>query len=189
MLYASFREPVGIFDAYFNRLAAYVTGGPYCHSEFIFAWSKSELSDVLGKTDQLTSLRLHLANMHDADTVHVAMYIMWDMTVDYRILHTGDIDPFYEKPTKHLVEIECSREIEYNLFDWCKSNVGLQYDKVGALLCWLPFRRKNTSYEKYFCSQLMVCALQSVNYRDCNVLNPGNTSPNALYAFLTSDAH
>lgn len=189
MLYASFREPVGMFDSYFNRLAAYITGGRYCHSEFIFVWTKTELMSVLKNTEHLTVLRLHAATMLDTDTVHVAMYIMWGMNVACRILNSSDMDPFYEIPTKHLVKIRCSPELELQLFHWCKSQFGTPYDKVGALLCWLPFRRKNRSYEKYFCSQLMVCALQSVDYGDCSMLNPGHTSPNALHAFLTSAVH
>ena len=39
MITASFAKPVGLFDNWFNKVTAYVTGGEFCHSEFIFSFS------------------------------------------------------------------------------------------------------------------------------------------------------
>ena len=38
MICASFARPVGLFDNVFNRFVTWLTGGEYCHSEFIFTW-------------------------------------------------------------------------------------------------------------------------------------------------------
>ena len=42
MLDAVFARPVGIFDNWFNKAVAWVTGGNYCHSEFVFTWTEEE---------------------------------------------------------------------------------------------------------------------------------------------------
>ena len=62
MLYASFFRPVGIYDGWFNRAAAWMTGGPYCHSELVFKWTKSELEEVMQSVKGHLPLRKKFAS-------------------------------------------------------------------------------------------------------------------------------
>ena len=42
MINAVFARPVGIFDNWFNKVVSYMTGGDFCHSEFVFSWTQQE---------------------------------------------------------------------------------------------------------------------------------------------------
>lgn len=47
MITASFAKPVGLFDNWFNKVTAWVTGGEFCHSEFIFSFSREQMQKFL----------------------------------------------------------------------------------------------------------------------------------------------
>ena len=180
MIYASFREPVGIFANWFNHIAAKFTGGDYCHSEFIFEWTQQELTEVL------QSAEIHgssLNRIKSPDKIFIAVYVMWGMEVGYRVLTRDAQDPFWQMPKDHLVPVQCDAKQEKQLFAWCMDQMGKKYDKFGAMGCVVPVRSCQLEYDTYFCSQLMVCALNHIHVMSTN---PGAASPNSLYSALTS---
>lgn len=174
MLYASFVRPEGVYNSLFNKFAAMATGGPFCHSEFIFRWSEDQVKEVLSRVKGLGSLR------NRSGPVDIAVYIIWGDIVRYRIL-TG-YSPFWSVPERDILHIDIPWENELNTITWLSNQLGTHYDKTGALLSIIPWRKKSLAYESYFCSQLMVCALQRLNM--LTHCNPGNVTPNTLHHFL-----
>lgn len=179
MLYASFLKPEGIYDSFFNKAVAYVTkGGNFCHSEFVFSWSNEELHQVLQRVKGLAPLR------KERGSIDIAFYILWGDVVRYRVLKGGH--PFFSKPTENMIPIRVKWESELNTVTWLCNQLGAPYDRVGAVLSPIPFRSANNSYERYFCSQLMACALQRLGKLDHQ--NPAALTPNGLYALLKVSA-
>ena len=178
MLFASFVRAEGIYDSWFNKCVSYITsGGSFCHSEFIFRWTPEELEQVLDRVKGFASLR----TLTNPGTVDVAVYILWGGHVQYRILK--GYGEFWTFPQgDDTVRINTSWENELNTIGWLSNQIGSSYDHTGAILYSLPFRRKNNTYNSYFCSQLMACALQRLGY--FTHLNPASLTPNGLYAVL-----
>ncbi len=177
MIFAAFYRPEGVFNSSFNKLAALVTGrGPFCHSEFIFHWDRDQLRQVLQRVKGFGQLR----SKTPKDITSIAVYIIWGGEVKYRVL---DQDyGFYSVPIQDKIHLKISFEKELNMLNWLTNQIGAPYDTTGAVLCMLPWRQYSTSYEKYFCSQLMACALQRLGY--LQYCNPGHLSPNTLYRKL-----
>ena len=176
MLYASFVRPEGIYSGWFNKFAAFATRGGFCHSEFVFRWSQDELQQVLSRVKGLASLR------NKTGPVDIAVYIIWGDIVRFRVL-TG-YSQFWSVPERDMIHIDTSWENELNTVTWLSNQLGKPYDKVGALLSPFSWRNKNNTYDNYFCSQLMVCALQRLNM--IQYCNPGNITPNSLFRILHS---
>jgi len=174
MLYASFVRPEGVYDSMFNKVAAFATRGNFCHSEFIFRWSDDQLKQVLSRVKGLASLR------NKKGPIDVAVYIIWGDIVRYRVL--SGYSQFWSVPERDMHHIDISWDSELNTITWLANQLGRPYDKVGALLSPVAWRRKSLAYDHYFCSQLMACALQRLNMIEhCN---PGNLTPNSLYRIL-----
>ena len=183
MLYASFRRPIGIFAGCFNRFAASVTGGNFCHSEFIFKLDNERLREII----KGTSYEHSMLKLQKTDTVYVAWYTMWGGFVTYRILTNFAPDSFWRLPTDLGVSTNCTLEQETEIFRWCISQARKPYDRAGALGCVFPLRGKQDEYSQYFCSQFMACALNRVGLLvgPRGSPNPGSTTPNNLYTMLT----
>ena len=174
MLYASFVRPEGIFNGWFNKAAAFVTRGDFCHSEFIFRWSEEQKEQVLSRVKGFAGLR------HVDGPVDVAVYILWGDIVRYRILNgTGE---FWSVPQKDMVKIDVEFDQELNCVTWLSNQIGKEYDITGALLCPVHWRKEDLAYDRYFCSQLMGVALKRQGF--LTYCNPGGLSPNSLYAML-----
>lgn len=183
MLYASFRRPDGIFAGCFNRFAASVTGGDFCHSEFIFRLDNARLKEIIkGTPYEHSALKLQ-----KTDTVYVAWYTMWGGQVTYRILTTYAPDSFWRLPVDLGVCTDCTPDQETEIFRWCISQARKPYDRAGALGCIFPLRGKQDEYSQYFCSQFMACALNRVGLLvgPRGSPNPGGITPNNLYLMLT----
>ena len=191
MLFASFRTVDGMFESWFNRLATFVTGGQFCHSEFIFKWTPEELHTVLEQCHGLTMLRTPLRNQYASEPLYVCIDTMWGRTVDYRILTPDASDEYWQLPTQHQVHLPCAFEDEVRVLKWLQQQQGKSYDRVGALTCWMPFslRADNAVYPSYFCSQLMVCALCATSLlspeTQRTIQNRANVTPHRLHALLT----
>lgn len=175
MLYASFLRPEGVYDSYFNKLVAFVTrGGDFCHSEFVFRWSEEEFAKVREKVNGLARYK------HHKGPIDVALYVIWGDTVKFRVLNGHG--EFFSVPKDNMLPIDVSWEEELRMSGWLWNQVGKPYDELGAILSPLSFRKSRDTYEKYFCSQLMACALQRVGkLQRCN---PASLTPNSLYFAL-----
>ena len=174
MLYASFLRPEGIFDSLFNKVAAFVTRGDFCHSELIFRWDDDERKQVVERIKGFSDLR------HVKGPVDIAVYVLFGGVVRYRIL-SGDGE-FWSFPTKDTIAIDMNFEQELNCVTWLSNQIGREYDTVGALLCPFHWRKEDLAYDRYFCSQLMGCALKRQGF--LTYVNPGALSPNSLYTAL-----
>ena len=53
-LVASFAKPIGLFDNWFNKVTAVVTGhgGNFCHSEFVFTFTLERMNEFLLHVDE-----------------------------------------------------------------------------------------------------------------------------------------
>ena len=177
MLYASFVRPEGVYNTWFNKAAAFFTrGGNFCHSEFVFRWSKEELDEVLLRVKGLGRLRDHKG------PIDIAFYILWGDRVQYRVLN-GHAQ-FWSVPERDMIKVHTSWENELNTVTWLSHQLGRPYDRVGALMSPFAWRRPNNTSDHYFCSQLMACALQRLG--KLKHLNPGGLTPNSLYSALHS---
>lgn len=176
MLFASFREPTGIFSGWFNRFAATATGGNFCHSEFVFKWTPEEVQQIL---PLIPSLQTSL--LDESEAIHVAFYVMWGKQVGYRILSKDAENPFWQLPVNNMLHIPLDFKEEKRMFEFCMKQYGKEYDKIGAIGCVIPVRKHKVEYESYFCSQLMACALNHVHV---TFINPASTTPNSLYHTL-----
>lgn len=178
MLFASFREPTGIFSGWFNRFAATATGGNFCHSEFVFKWTPDQIKQILHLIPSLeTSL------VEETDTIHVAFYVMWGGQVGYRLLSEHAENPFWRLPVNNMLHIPLQFQEEKRMFEFCMKQYGKNYDRVGALGSVIPIRKHKLEYDSYFCSQLMACAL---NHIHITFVNPASATPNSLYDTLMS---
>ena len=178
MLFASFVRPTGIYDSWFNKCVSFVTkGGSYCHSEFVFRWSTEELQEVLERVKGFASLRSYTPSN---DVVDVAVYILWGGHVQYRILNGNGA--FWSFPKDDIIKIQTSWENELNTITWLSNQIGCPYDHAGAVMYSVPLRQANNTYDSYFCSQLMACALRRLG--KLHEYNPSALSPNGLYAAL-----
>lgn len=183
MLFAAFSRPEGIYNSWFNKCVAYVTrGGNYCHSEFVFRWTQEELDQVLTRVKGFANLRSIESMTKDGEHVDIAVYILWGGHVQYRILR--GYGEFWSFPKKDTIKINISWENELNTIFWLSQQIGCPYDHIGACLYGIPLRSKQNTYDSYFCSQLMGCALQRLG--KIPHLNPSSLTPNGLYSALKS---
>lgn len=179
MLFASFRQPTGIFAGWFNRFAASATGGNFCHSEFIFKWTPEEIKQIL---PLIPSLKTSLFD--ESETIHLAFYILWGGQVSYRLLSKDAENSFWRLPVNNLLQIPLDFKEEMRMFEFCMNQYGKNYDRVGALGSVIPIRKHKLVYNEYFCSQLMACAL---NHIHITFINPAACTPNSLYSTLMSE--
>lgn len=186
MLYASFARPVGMFDNFFNKAVSWVTGGDFCHSEFIFVYEAKEFEALLSSENGHEHLKKTFSNYIEDGNVNICFYILWGTTVSYRLLKHDHNNPFYKMPDDNqfkTVEINIDKTKKDKVIQFLFGEIGKTYDYPGALMYFIPRRRFETIYPRYFCSQLMVSALHQIQmYRD---INPGSVTPNYLYSVLT----
>jgi len=185
MLRGSFARPVGLFENWFNRVVAGITGGPFCHSEFIFTWDKAVVAEFLKTVEGQELLEKRCEDYEEDNVVNICFYVLWGDTCSYRFLKNTHRNKFYRLPNEaeyEQVEIPINIEEEYKLARFLLDQCGKNYDYVGALTYFVPFRGTHNIYDMYFCSQLMVCALQHVD-KLTNV-NPSGITPNTLYKLL-----
>jgi hypothetical protein len=185
MLHGSFARPVGLFDNWFNGVVAGITGGAFCHSEFIFSWDTDTATAFLNTVEGQDRLKERCEEYEEDNMVNICFYVLWGDTCSYRFLKNSHRNKFYRTPNEaeyEQVEIPINMEEEYKLARFLLEQCGKNYDYVGALTCFVPFRKTSNIYDVYFCSQLMVCALQHVD--KLKNVNPSGVTPNTLYKLL-----
>ena len=178
---------MGIFEGSFNKLAAWWTAGEYCHSEFIFTWDTETRERFFSTIEGHERLKSRYKDYEEDGKIHICFYVLWGDTTSYRLLKYQHNNPFYRMPidtqfTTLSVPMEETDEFKMATFllNQCKK----KYDYAGALTYYIPLRYSNSEYPTYFCSQLMVCALQHV--RHYQEINPSSVTPNKLYTLLSN---
>jgi len=187
MLSGSFARPVGLFDNWFNRLAAKVTGGDFCHSEFVMTWDEETASEFFSSLEGHERLRSNYTRYLEDGEIHICFYLLWGDTTSYRMLKRQHNNPFYRYPDGRqfeLVTIQTTKEQEFKVAQFLLNQYKKHYDYAGALSYWFPLRNSQIEYPTYFCSQQMVCALQHIDmFKDTN---PSAVTPNRLYSMIRS---
>jgi len=189
VLIGSFARPIGLFDNWFNKVTAVVTGhgGNFCHSEFIFSFTMERMKQFLSYVEEdLTTWEKKLERYEEDGMIHICFFIVWGSDVSYRLLKYSHNNPYFKYPNENefsLVTIKnLSDEDEFRIGKFLMDQMKKEYDYYGALTFFVPMRNQEPTYNRWFCSQLMVASLQHIN-RLKNV-NPGAISPNHLYKLL-----
>ena len=86
MLNAVFTKPVGIFDNFFNKIVSYMTGGDYCHSEFVFSWDLAEAEAFFDQVEGHDKLKENYMKYVEDGKLHMCFYILWGDVLSYRCL-------------------------------------------------------------------------------------------------------
>ena len=185
MITASFAKPVGLFDNWFNKVVSRITGGEFCHSEFIVSWDCETAERFFEQVDGHARLKRRYLNYVEDDLIHICFYVLWGHAISYRLLKKNHNNPFFRMPNKiqyACVNIDASEEEEMAMAKFLIDQCTKPYDTVGALTFFIPLRQSAHQYDMYFCSQLMVCAMQQIN-RMTHV-NAASLTPNSLYKLL-----
>lgn len=189
VLVGSFARPIGLFDNWFNKVTAMVTGhgGNFCHSEFVFSFTVERMKKFLDFVDEdLSKWQKKLDRYEEEGMIHICFFIVWGNNVSYRLLKYGHNNPYYKYPNENefsLIQIkDLSDDDEFRIGKFLMDQMKKEYDYYGALTFFVPMRNQEPTYNRWFCSQLMVASLQHIN-RLKNV-NPGAISPNHLYKLL-----
>ena len=192
------------FDVVFNRLAAKVTGGNYCHVEVAFddvtlgqlRQLRKQIPDGMKLSSELKRVAATLnavlsafpPETADKHTVCLAFHALNGSPLGYRILskHNSDVlyRPYSEDWRVYRLANAPPCAVQANLV-WCMSKVGLPYDTVGALTS--PWRGSEAhgdapDPEKWFCSNHALRFLQHMNL--CSDLSLWGTTPNVLESEL-----
>ena len=186
MLNAVFARPVGIFDNWFNKVVSYMTGGDFCHSEFVFSWTPEEAKHFFSNIEGHDKFKNNYKRYIEDGKLHVCFYILWGNVLSYRLLKYQHNNPFYrvlDDSQAKKIKINLNQENEMKIASFLLSQCGKPYDYNAAVCYFVPLRNSRPEYEQYYCSELMVCALQQ-----CRLLldvNPSGVTPNYLYKLLS----
>ena len=188
-LVASFAKPVGLFDNWFNKVTAVVTGhgGNFCHSEFVFSFTVDRMKEFLKHVEEdIKKWEKKLERYEENGMIHLCFFIVWGNDVSYRLLKYGHNNPYFKYPNENefsLIKLKnITEEEEFRVGKFLMDQIKKEYDYVGALAFFLPMRGQEPCYNKWFCSQLMVASLQHINrLKD---INPAGITPNHLYKLL-----
>ena len=194
------------FDVVFNKVAAAVTGGEFCHCEICFKHvSLVGLRDLLscydGELKKSANIRardalLHVSSLFPQDcprntSVTIAFYALQGMPLGVRVLAELADDPFFQQYGSGWVEYDIEDapiDVVLSQLVWCLEQSGKPYDVMGALTS--PFRsaRHHSGMEadrqRWFCSNhaLRFCQHMAI----CGELGLSGTTPNV--PFNTSSA-
>lgn len=186
MLVASFARPCGMFDNWFNKLTSFVTGGSFCHSEFVFSFPVARMREFLTFAEEDESeWQRKLVRYEEDGMIHLCFYIVWGDDVSYRLMKKKHNNPFYRYPNESqfcVVGVDATPEEEFEMAKFLMDQRSKNYDYVGALSYFVPLRDRAATYNRWFCSQLMVATLQHVN--KLKDVNPSGITPNGLYNIL-----
>lgn len=192
----------------FNRLAAWVTGGPYCHCEVAFKNIKlgtlKDLHDSLTRlTDEnpnptserckgyaraksaleqvFTFFEPNTPPKHNIE--YLAFHALQGEPLGVRILSRYFNEPFYQPYSEHWKVYhfnDVTPSILHGQLLWSLSKVGLPYNTLGAL--WSPMASPSKDVEidpdTWWCSNLCLRFLQNIAL--CQNLSLRNSTPNNL---------
>lgn len=200
MIVALVKASTPPFDVAFNRLAAFATGGKYCHCEIafedVYLYGLRELLSCYSansRSEHNRRARAALKSVCDlfpkncpADTkLSVAFYALQGMPLGVRVLAEVAEDPFYMKYGKgwrQYVIGGAPGDVVTSQFVWCLEQTGKPYDTMAALTS--PFKSANggsgmePDRERWFCSNhaLRFCQHMAL----CGDLCLSGTTPNDL---------
>lgn len=187
------------FDLAFNKLAAMVTRGAYCHTEVAFdALTVGDLRELKRtvaagrKSSELDRIKTTLTKVLEAfppdvpseHEVTLAFHALAGCPLGVRVLseHAADLlyMPYGEGWKVYKLIGAPANVVQTNLV-WCLSKVSLPYDTMGALTS--PWRASTGSCsvpdpEAWFCSNHALRFVQHLNL--CSEMSMWGTTPNRL---------
>jgi hypothetical protein len=83
-----------------------------------------------------------------------------------------------------FVNVPATLEFEDRMYEWCRGELGVQYDMSGCLAVALPWRKQDPT--RWFCSEAISAGLQACNLISRDFI-PHRTSPNRLYEIARSN--
>lgn len=192
----------------FNRLAARVTGGDYCHVEVAFESVPLRLLRDLRKDVPESSASSELQHIgatlnsvlssfppdaSDDHAVTLAFHALNGCPLGCRVLSKHASDALYLPYSKdwRVYRLAGAPEVAVHAnLVWCMSKVGMPYDTVGALTS--PWRGAEAhgdvpDPEAWFCSNHALRFLQHMNV--CSDLSMWGTTPNSLERALRKYIH
>tara|TARA_B110000008_G_scaffold166808_1_gene166879 strand:+ start:2499 stop:3182 length:684 start_codon:yes stop_codon:yes gene_type:complete len=210
-IHITFYKPVDYFSGLFNRFAAWLTWGDYCHCELVVKTSPTEIMNTVKEIYQAaqkgnyapedcnriisqiemaffdTGFR-KLAQSSDTLTLSFSQILGQKMAV--RSLTKTAHDTWFKLPTgeDNYVDIADGPQItekqRTETLRFAIEELGKDYDTSGALCSWLPFSSSHRAdiYETWFCSEFVVTAFQRIGF--AKSLDAKRTTPNSLYHFV-----
>lgn len=206
MIVAFVRASTEPFNVVFNRVAAAVTGGEFCHCEIAFDGVYLQgLRELLScyrresRSEHNRRARAALKSVCDlfpknspADTrLCVAFYALQGMPLGVRVLAELAEDPFYQKygaGWRQYIIKDAPGDVVTSQFVWCLEQTGKPYDTMAALTSAFKSAHETSGMEadreRWFCSNhaLRFCQHMAL----CGDLGLSGTTPNnldrALYA-------
>lgn len=188
------------FDALFNKLAAKLTGGDFCHCEIAFEGVSINglrrlLKHYAARSRSEANKRARLAlmsvcNLFPKDcprgtNLTVAFYALQGMPLGVRVLAEFADDPFYMKygdGWRQYVIAGAPQDVVTTQFVWCLEQTGKPYATMDALISPFKSARGGSGMEpdraSWFCSNhtLRFCQHMAL----CGDLGLSGTTPNVL---------
>lgn len=188
------------FDVAFNKLAAVLTGGSYCHCEIAFKGvpinglrmllqcygTKSQSAHNKRAREALESVcNLFPKNCPSTTCLTVAFYALQGMPLGVRVLAELADDPFYMQygdGWRQYTITDAPEDVVTSQFVWCLEQTGKPYDTMAALMS--PFKSAHhgsgmeADRDSWFCSNhaLRFCQHMAL----CGDLGLSGTTPNVL---------
>lgn len=208
-LLLSFWRPVDIFESRFNKFAAWVTSGEFCHVELVLHVPPEMLKTSLTKAMTLKDQNLHNAieegffndpaarqALAGTENIYVSFSALWGMQLSARVLRNTATSAWEHTPVedhedvlwvdvvdKYDRDAESLEEEQQRLSDYCVFQLGKQYNTWGALISASGAECGFlTNPRSKFCSELCVSALQLHDILPD--LRPATVTPNSLYKHI-----
>lgn len=188
------------FDVLFNKLAARLTGGDFCHCEIAFegvsinglrrllnhyaARSRSEANNR-ARLALMSVCNLFPKDCPSGTNLTVAFYALQGMSLGVRVLAELADDPFYmqyDDGWRQYVIADAPQDVVTSQFVWCLEQTGKPYDTTGALTSVFRSAHHHSGLEpdraSWFCSNhcLRFCQHMAL----CGDLGLSGTTPNTL---------
>lgn len=204
MLHVVLWKPLSVFDTYFNKAVAVMTGSPrqFCHAEIVFTFTKTEWqTKLLGLKQNYgiistrakslwERLRASTENIKDDELMSICFYTLWGSRLSCRLLTQHDDYMFNRLPDPEFtksVDTGFNDEELRHALAFCIQELDKQYDMYKASTFWLPeifiFKpRQNQLPQKYFCSEHIVYMFQQVGFLKNHMAE--KVTPNGLVSLL-----
>tara|TARA_A100001015_G_scaffold312674_1_gene418324 strand:- start:130 stop:780 length:651 start_codon:yes stop_codon:yes gene_type:complete len=191
----------GPFDTFFNKFVSQITGGPFCHAEVCFLFTKEKWKELLESYDDGMGLvkqrasnlwkRMEklLEKVPDEVKVPLVFYSIWGNQNNVRLLTSNDnyiFNRFYDEEYTKILNIKVKNDADYRVaLGYCLHELHKPYDSIGAFTFWVPKlyqRQEGTFPSKYFCSEHVMYMLQQIGLYK-NVI-PESVTPNDINKIL-----
>lgn len=198
----SFWKPVHLFDSSFNKFAAWLTHGEFCHVEVVLHVPsdvlKASITKAIAMKSQEKNNAIDEAFFHDpvsrqqlasSNHMFVSFSALWGMKLSARILRNTATNAWEHTPMESHEDVEFIKldaiedEKLQSVCDFCVGKLGESYNTIGALF---SASGADCAFLKtphsLFCSEMAVKAMQITGtFVD---VKAAATTPNSLYKML-----